>query len=987
MMCLLFAALAFSNPPDANRPETWYHLLDGNVSREGIVADLDAAKSAGLGGIQLFHGVSGAKDPWPGVTNEIPCLSKNWDSVIAFAADECHRRGLTFKMQNCPGWSMAGGPWIGLDNCQRQLCWSRTEICGGAPVSVDLPKPREIHEGSWMAPNPESWRDYRDIRVVAFPTPEGDSDGPFAPVAVRGSDEPSGTNWTNVCSENSDWNRPVKAERHPENTWCETDFGRRVTIRTVCVDSPAQLRGGSCYDPNIRLSFQVPDGAGGWRTVRAWPDLPASNWQDDAPLTLAVPPTETDRARFTWSCARPLTLRKLHYSSRASLTSWESLASRTLRQIMRSGEPAFSSAVCVDPERIVDLTARLAGDRLTWTPPKGRWTVLRFGHVNSGLRNGPAPAGATGWECDKLDRRGIEANFAGYIGRLIDGPLKGKLDGFLLDSWECRSPMWTAKMTVDAKDVPRLCGYIVGTARETRAFYRAWRRQVGERIEREFYGRMGELAREHGLSVAFETAAGDVYAGDILAYWKHADVPMCEFWNPRSDEFVGYLEFKPIKPCASAAHLYGKRRVDAEAFTGFLSWKECPRYLKDIANFHFAEGVTHLVFHTTVHNPTPGALPPGSALCGCFGTPFLQTQTWWPWMREFTDYLSRCSYMLERGKPVADLLVYLGDETDHKPIQRKLRVSSGLKYDYLNFDALKNRLTVKDGKWVTPDGTSYEAIWVRLAEEIGDLDKETAKLLRDGRRQGAKVVRSPNELDVRDDVEIPAAAPIVWCHRRDGATDIYFVANDSPTNAWTGALGFRGHGKMDFDLAPAEALFVVFENGRTTVLDPVTGRERQAAPAFRPLEANGWTLAFPSGRGWADEPLKLSALGDWRDLAPNEEAKHFSGRATYRTTFAGSGREAWLDLGTVEVAAAVKVNGVDCGRRWSYPYRFDISRAVKAGENVLEVEIANVWAARIAYDGTQPEEKRRTWTLRRELSAGLQPSGLLGPVTVADVRR
>lgn len=103
------------------RPETWFHIIGGNASKEGIAADIAAIAEAGLGGIQFFHGGWAKEKPWPGVTNMIPCLSESWVGLVKFIETECHRRGLTFKMQNCPGWSMSGGPWITPDKAMRRL--------------------------------------------------------------------------------------------------------------------------------------------------------------------------------------------------------------------------------------------------------------------------------------------------------------------------------------------------------------------------------------------------------------------------------------------------------------------------------------------------------------------------------------------------------------------------------------------------------------------------------------------------------------------------------------------------------------------------------------------------------------------------------------------------------------------------------------------------------------------------------------------------
>ncbi len=159
---------------------------------------------------------------------------------------------------------------------------------------------------------------------------------------------------------------------------------------------------------------------------------------------------------------------------------------------------------------------------------------------------------------------------------------------------------------------------------------------------------------------------------------------MCEFWQPRSDSYVGSIEFKPVKPAVSAARGYGKKRVAAEALTSFeLTWDEHPRFLKDMADDHFARGVTHLVFHTYTHNPRTDFLPPGSSFGTGIGTPFLRLQTWWQHMPSFTDYLARCNYMLETGNPVSDVLMYLGDEQNHKPPQL-LPFPEGYSYDYCN---------------------------------------------------------------------------------------------------------------------------------------------------------------------------------------------------------------------------------------------------------------------------------------------------------------
>ena len=90
-----------------------------------------------------------------------------------------------------------------------------------------------------------------------------------------------------------------------------------------------------------------------------------------------------------------------------------------------------------------------------------------------------------------------------------------------------------------------------------------------------------------------------------------------------------------------------------------------------------------------------------------------------------------------------------------------------------------------------------------------------------------------------------------------------------------------------------------------------------------------------------------------------------------------------LDLGRVESLAQVEVNGKKFDDVWSYPYRLDVTCAVKEGSNKLKVSVTDTWFNRLVYDAGQPEEKRRTWTIAGpSANAALRDSGLIGPVRI-----
>ena len=220
--------------------------------------------------------------------------------------------------------------------------------------------------------------------------------------------------------------------------------------------------------------------------------------------------------------------------------------------------------------------------------------------------------------------------------------------------------------------------------------------------------------------------------------------------------------------------------------------------LKEVANFNMAQGVTHNVFHTYTHNPQIGFLPPGTSFANSIGTPFLRGQTWWKYMNHFTTYLARTSYLLERGRPVADVLWYLGDEVGHKPSQYtgsgkrqsgEIRFPAGFNYDYCNPDALLTRLSVKDGKIVTPEGIEYEVLWIPENERMLP---ETVQKIAELINAGAKVI---------------ANAPVGVATLKEGEADrLEKVVEDLWGGTSSGKVNKIGNGRLAVGMDLGEAL-------------------------------------------------------------------------------------------------------------------------------------------------------------------------------------
>ena len=436
----------FQAPPKRAYPETWFHLIGGNVNRDALTTDLEAVADSGISGIQLFHGRGRA---WPGVEPQIQTLSPTWDSLISHVADQTKRLGLKFTMQNCPGWAMSGGPWITPDKAMRHLISSRQNITGGEQISINLAVPQ---------PSAEDWRDYRDIAVLAFPTPADDTGEWIVPDEITSSlsDQP----WTELLAANEDAAVEVPVAGNEAN-WAEFSFASPITLRSIELPPTENLMKRAMFDPDSSIAILAMEN-GHW-TELITHVVPRGNWQDrqdDVSIVLAVPDAKSDRYRIVFQNNRAMELSQLRFSTTARLQDWRGQAGYALRSLERQSPPNQLPEAWVQHDAVVDITDQIdATGRLTWDAPDSDWTIVRFGHVNTGVKNKPAPPEATGFECDKLSPAGAEQHFAGYIGRLAqpggaaDG---GRLQGMLIDSWECYTQTWTPEMEARVRDASRL---------------------------------------------------------------------------------------------------------------------------------------------------------------------------------------------------------------------------------------------------------------------------------------------------------------------------------------------------------------------------------------------------------------------------------------------------------------------------------------------------------------------------------------------------
>ncbi|MCW4461184.1 glycosyl hydrolase [Sphingomonas sp. BT-65] len=150
----------FASPPREARPLGWWHWINGNVTIDGIDADLQAAKAAGMGGVQMFD-VEIYAPPGP-----VRYGSDRWFAHVRHAIRRAAALGLEFHAMNTPGWSASGGPWVTPQRSMKRLVWSETDVSGGA-VSASLPRPDLTLAYPERAVPAQPF--YADIAVIAVP--------------------------------------------------------------------------------------------------------------------------------------------------------------------------------------------------------------------------------------------------------------------------------------------------------------------------------------------------------------------------------------------------------------------------------------------------------------------------------------------------------------------------------------------------------------------------------------------------------------------------------------------------------------------------------------------------------------------------------------------------------------------------------------------------------------------------------------------------
>ncbi|RYU94439.1 glycosyl hydrolase [Emticicia agri] len=919
----------FVNPPHSAKPVVWWHWTGSNITREGITKDLEWMKRTGIGGFQAFDVSLGSGQT---VEKKVKYMTPEWLELFRHTAAEADRLGLDMTVVTAAGWSETGGVWVKPQEAMKKVVWSELQVKGGTSFNAALPLPPTVNGpirnlpkgGGFGGGTAKDKTLYADQFILAFKTPEA--------ALVSAKPTITNHKGETIAPEallDDDLTSKIKIEtpKPDQPIYLQYEYAQPFTARSFSL-----ALGSAGFFPSTSMRpgmLQVSDDGKNFKTfhiisgaqhdIRALPirtfSFPEVTGKFFRVVFLSGPgvtvttvggPDDTGGFMGPATPPKSFDIAEVIFRSVARVNRWEdkaNFAPMFAFDTFQTPETGASSAI--NPNEMIDLTSKLKIDgTLEWQVPAGNWTILRLGYSLTGAKNGPAIGDATGLEVDKLNKEHLLSYMSQWSNPLATalGNLYGKsLKYFLVDSYEADAQNWSENIVTEFKNrrgydpiryLPTLSGYIVDNAEVSDRFLWDYRLTIADLLVDNHYAALTEFAHKQGIKTYGEVGGISMpIIQDALRNKGAVDIPMGEFgmtqglgsgaekdWTSPADlenqKAYGGANDRlnahqaDVREVASAGHIYGKKVVAAESWTG--GGYEAPADLKFIGDYWSTQGINQFIFHTSAHQPLD--TKPGNTMVG---THFHRNITWAEQAKPFVDYITRNQYLLQEGRFVADIAYYLGEDIPAAvPYWEKLRyeIPNGYDYDFVNTEIL-NRFTVENGDLVLPSGMRYKVLvlpekmtmTLPVLEKIEALVKEGATIV------GPKPEKSPGlvgypavdntiamkaneiwgvadgkfiyqnrygkgrvfwnaplmgifgQMGIKKDVEytLPHTnTRINWIHRQTADADYYFLLNMRKQTEDI-SINFRITGKVPelwrADKGTTEPLAYTIDNGITTV--------------------------------------------------------------------------------------------------------------------------------------------------------------------------
>ncbi len=727
----------FLNVPDSIQTSVYWYWLSGNISKEGVVKDLYAMKKAGINRAFIGNIDTG---PMETPYNKVKLFTPEWWDILHTALKTAVELGIQIGIFNSPGWSQSGGPWVKPEQSMRYLAFADTTVNGGGKIHIKLKQPNKI---------------FQDQYVVAYPFIIGDSVRLATPHYLAGD--------------------TIHVDK---DSVLLLSSGKPTTIRSLTF-YPAN----SGMYTNASLFYRNAEGT--YALIKSF-DIDRSNGQLNvgfepfAPVAISFPEVSSDsfKIQFTRSSGGAA-FSKIILSN---LPAVERYKEKTLAKMFQSPHPFWNeyqwpqqhivsdTSLVVDKKNLLDITKYMKPDgTLDWEAPAGLWVVSRVGMTPTGVTNSPAAPEGTGPEVDKMSQAHVASHFNAFLGQILSHiPPEDRKSWKVVvaDSYETGGQNWTdslrqkfiARYQYDPlKYLPVIEGKVVGSEDESDRFLWDLRRMIADKVAYDYVGGLRQISHQHGLTTWLENYGHWGFPGEFLQYGGQSDEVGGEFW---SEGDLGNIE---NRAASSSAHIYGKKKVSAESFTaGLNTYGRYPALLKQRGDRFFTEGINNTLLHVYIEQPYDDKLP---GVNTWFGTEFNRHNTWFSQINSFITYLKRCNFLLQQGLYVADVAYFIGEDAPKMTGVQDPPLPKGYSFDYINAEVILNRLSVKNGRFVLPDGMSYSVLVLPKLETMRPelLQKIQQLVAEGGTVLGPKPQRSPSLQDYPNaDAKVKAIAAALW---------------------------------------------------------------------------------------------------------------------------------------------------------------------------------------------------------------------------------
>ncbi len=930
-------AQAFDAPSDAARPWVYWYFMDGNLNREGMTADLESMKKAGIGG-GIFLEVNLGIPRGP-----VGFMSPEWRELLKHAGKEAERLGLQLALGSGPGWCGTGGPWVKPEQSMQHLVASETKLKGPLHFEGQLPQPPPrtpfFGEKTLTPALRKIWKEfYRDVAVVAYPTPAGNYQIPDV-------------------NEKALYQRAPYSSKDGVKPRLTADATVLPLEQCVPLDKVVELTAKLGKDG--KLVWDVPPGD--WTVMRLGRTITGQVTRPAPEPGLGLESDKFDKgsldahfANFVGSLLKTTGEPKrdgtgfttMHFDSwEMSSQNWSVRFREQFREKRGYDPLPYLPAMFGHPVGGVEIA-----ERFLWDLRRTAQQLVLENHLMH--LKGLAASHGLAFSSEPYDM-----NPAGdlYCGSVADVPM--------CEFWSLPNGFHTDYSCFGSVSAAHTNGRnIVGAEAFTSNLDR-WKQYPWSMKQQ------GDWALCNGINrfvfhrfqaqPTLDEAPGMTFGLHHGVHWERTQT-----WWSMADGYHGYLTrcqtmLRRGLPVAEILYLDGEGAPD--------------------------------VFTQPPSATLPG-LPDrkGYNFDGCSPDTLISRAIAKDGLIVFPDGMSYRLLVLPRVTAMTpELLTKIrelaaGGVTVVGSVPAKSPGLSG--YPACDAACAKLAAEITREKSVVADTASpgqfypdYDATARILAGKGVVPDFEADADLRYVHRhdQDAEIYfvgnRTTTDVSAKVTFRVSGLVPELW-------DPVSGTRRPLPEFSEAG-----GRTTVPLKFAASQSFFIVFAKGARAAGNNFPDQATA-------LEIAGpWNVAFDAKRGGPEQAVTFESLRDWTTF-PEEGIKHYSGTAIYQKSFDApsmAAKPATISLGTVNHMARVVLNARDLGVVWCAPWSVEVPAGLlKATGNDLRINVANLWSNRLIGDAALPAGKRiakTTWFAYKP-NEPLLPSGLLGPVRLVAPR-